>query len=158
MIVYTPPTPFNKMSYPLAPSVFLGGSIEMGTAEQWQEKVISDLQKEPEEGVIFNPRRTDWDSNWEQSIGNAKFKEQVDWELSAMEEADILAFYFDPATKSPITLFELGLAAGSGRTTIVYCPEGYWRKGNVDIYCKRAQLEQVTTYDEFVYEIKRWLW
>jgi len=44
--------------------------------------------------------------------------------------------YFDPATHAPITLCELGLLARSGRL-LVACPDGYFRKGNVEVVCAR---------------------
>jgi hypothetical protein len=43
---------------------------------------------------------------------------------------------FLPDTKSPISLLELGLYASSGKM-LVCCPEGFWRKGNVDIVCEK---------------------
>jgi hypothetical protein len=41
-----------------------------------------------------------------------------------------------------ITLFELGLFARSGKL-VVCCPDGFWRKGNVDVVCKRYGVETV---------------
>ena len=127
--------------------VFLAGSIEMGAAEKWQEKVVAALTGY--NVTVLNPRRADWDSSWVQSIDNAQFKEQVDWELTAMQLADVIAMYFDPNTKSPITLLELGLHARNGKL-IVCCPEGYWRKGNVDVVCNRYYVPQVTTIDDLI--------
>lgn len=110
--------------------VFLAGSIEMGCAEPWQAEIADDLE---DTGALFlNPRRLDWDSSWEQTIDNDNFREQVEWELNGMEQADVIALYFDPETKAPISLLELGLHA-RGNKLIVCCPEGYWRKGNVDV-------------------------
>lgn len=63
--------------------VFLAGSIEMGAAENWQDKLTELLSDA--DGYILNPRRDDWDSSWEQAIGNAQFYNQVQWELKAME-------------------------------------------------------------------------
>ena len=136
-------------------SIFLGGSIEMGIAEDWQAKLTAALTDY--NVALFNPRRNDWDSTWVQSIDNPQFNEQVNWELSAIEEADFVVFYFDPATKSPITLMELGLCAGAGRglSIIVCCPDGYWRKGNVEIVCKRYGMDFVNTFDELVNQLKR---
>ena len=128
-------------------SIFLSGSIEMGVAENWQQKVERLL--ETELITILNPRRDDWDSTWVQSIDNAQFREQVEWELSAMELADIIVVYFDAATKAPITLLELGLFARSGKM-IVCCPEGFWRKGNVDIVCAKYGVMQVPTIGDLV--------
>ena len=127
--------------------LFLAGSIEMGAAEKWQEKVTAAL--DPYNVTVLNPRRDDWDSSWTQSIDNAQFKEQVDWELTAMQIADVIAMYFDPSTKSPITLLELGLYARSGKL-VVCCPDGYWRKGNVDVVCTRYYAQQVKTLDELI--------
>jgi len=131
--------------------IFLAGSIEMGTANDWQEEFASTL--EGERVVILNPRRDDWDSSWEQSIDNPKFREQVEWELTAMQRANVIVMHFEPNTKSPITLLELGLFANSGKL-IVHCPEGYWRKGNVDIVCNRFRISQV----ENLSDIKGMLW
>ena len=127
--------------------VFLAGSIEMGAAEKWQEKVTAALKDY--NVTVLNPRRDDWDSTWVQSIENKQFKEQVDWELSAMAVADVIAMYFDPATKSPITLLELGLYARTGKL-IVCCPGGYWRKGNVDVVCANYFVKQVSTLDGLI--------
>jgi len=120
--------------------IFLAGSIEMGIAELWQDKVIRLLTHTG--WTILNPRRDEWDSTWQQEISNPQFYEQVNWELQGIEEAEKVIMYFDPATKSPITLLELGLIAGSSpEKLIVVCPKGFWRKGNVDIICERFQLQ-----------------
>ena len=126
--------------------IFLAGSIEMGTAEKWQDKIASALKKY--DITLLNPRRDDWDSSWKQDISNNKFREQVEWELKAQEQSDLILMYFDPNTKSPITLLELGLF--SEQPLIVCCPEGFWRKGNVDIVCKRYDIKTVKNLDELI--------
>lgn len=135
--------PPQKIEYK-GKAIFLAGSIEMGVAENWQTKVEKSLAGR--DITILNPRRDSWDSSWVQSIDNPRFKEQVEWELSAQEKADYIFMYFDPATKSPISLMELGLFAKSGKL-IVYCPEGYWRKGNVDIVCERYGVKRVDDFN-----------
>ncbi len=134
MIVTQPP---ERIDHFEAPSVFLAGSIEMGAAEDWQVRVTEALKEWGKPVHIMNPRRDDWDSSWEQSIDNLQFKEQVDWELDYLDTTHVIFLYFDPNTKSPISLLELGLHINSGRL-IVCCPPGFWRKGNVDIVCTRA--------------------
>jgi len=127
--------------------IFLGGSIEMGKAIDWQRDLIERLK---DEFIIFlNPRRSDWDSSWTQEITNPQFKEQVDWELNGLETADIIVMVFDPNTMSPISLLELGLYASS-KKMVVICPEGFWRKGNVDIVCEKYNIKQVKDIDELV--------
>ena len=144
--------PDSNQSYDLEPTVFLAGSIEMGAAEDWQKKVEKALARLPV--VIFNPRRDDWDSSWEQSITNPEFNHQVNWEMDHLEDADFVFFYFAPDTKSPISLLELGLQSGSGyRRLVICCPDGFWRKGNVDIVCKREGWEVFTDLDEAIDEL-----
>ena len=131
-------------------SVFLAGSIEMGKAENWQEKVERLLKDS--DWTVLNPRRDDWDSSWKQGIEHIQFRQQVEWELLAQEKATAILMYFDITTKSPISLLELGLFASSGKM-IVVCPEGFYRKGNVDITCKRYGVKQVDTIEEAVKEV-----
>ena len=131
---------FNK------PSIFLAGSIEMGNAENWQEELTKYFERDFN---IFNPRRDNWDNSLEQSINNPQFYEQVTWELNALDKSDLIIMYFDPNTKSPISLLELGLYATSKKLHVI-CPEGFWRKGNVDIICKKYDIPLYETINEFI--------
>ena len=133
------------------PSIFLAGSIEMNAAENWQEKVEKELSDFPIE--IYNPRRDDWDSSWTQDISDPTFYEQVTWELDHLEGARLILLYLDPNTKSPISLLELGLFSSSERL-VVCCPDGFWRKGNVQIVCERYDIPLFDTYDEWIEEVK----
>ena len=137
-------------------TIFLAGSIEMGKAEDWQTKVTKLLTEKFSNIYIVNPRRDDWDSSWEQKIENPQFNEQVTWELSNIENSDIVMYYFDKETQSPITLAELGLAAGKfPEKAIVICPEGFFRKGNVDIICDRYNIDQVDKIEELPDTLKK---
>lgn len=84
----------------------------------------------------------------------------ITWELDALDLADFIIMYFDPATKSPISLLELGLYSSTGKL-VVCCPDGFWRKGNVDIVCKRLgimqrnNLKEVAKLVKFAAQIKR---
>jgi hypothetical protein len=132
MIALKPPTPFDEAAG--RPKVFLAGSIEMGAADDWQASLtaaLGDLDV-----AVLNPRRDDWDNSWRQSIDDARFRGQVEWELEGLERADLVAMWFAPDTRAPITLLELGLTARSGKL-VVGCPEGYWRRGNVEVVCAR---------------------
>jgi hypothetical protein len=133
--------------------IFLAGSIEMGAAEDWQAQ-ISNAFSELSNVVLLNPRREHWDPTWEQSLYEPRFVDQVEWELEMMDRADLIAMYFQPSTKSPITLLEFGLYARSGKL-IVCCPEGFWRKGNVDIVCRRYGIMQAYDLQGLVQTIHR---
>ena len=133
--------------------LFLAGSIEQGKAEEWQERAARELKDSV--WTILNPRRDDWDSSWIQSIDNEKFAEQVLWELEGLERSQGILIYFDPNTKSPITLLELGLVSTllslkRLKEIVVVCPEGFWRKGNVDIVCKRYRLKQLNSLTDAI--------
>jgi hypothetical protein len=138
--------------------IFLAGSIEEGKAENWQDRFCKFLNHENID--VYNPRRDSWDNTWEQSYSNPEFYQQVNWELSGIEKADMVIFYFDPSTKSPITLLELGLCVGMTLSTIkkdiiVICPDGYFRKGNVEIFCDRYSIELYNNIEEFMVEFRK---
>ena len=134
-----------------ARSVFLAGSIEMGTATDWQAEVSQAL--ESEDITILNPRRDHWDASLPQTIENETFRQQVEWELEAQERAAMIAMYFAPDTKAPITLLELGLFARSGKLCVC-CPDGYWRKGNVEVVCKQYGIPMAETLEALIGEIR----
>lgn len=117
------------------PSVFLAGSIEMGVAKDWQKEISEGLHsmchREP---LVLNPRRDHWDPKWEQDYSNQHFREQVQWELSALDRADWVFVHLQHDTLSPITLMEIGLHARRGKM-FVSCPAGFWRRGNVQTVC-----------------------
>lgn len=131
--------------------VFLAGSIEMGAAENWQEKVAKELEEY--NIVLLNPRRKNWDSSWKQTMDSPKFVEQVNWELDGQERADYILMYFDPNTKAPITLMELGLFH-ENEGLIVCCPDGFWRKGNVEMVCDRHGITLTHTFTDMIEAIK----
>lgn len=130
-------------------TVFLAGSIEMGKAEDWQTKVTADVSACKDLRYLFNPRRVDFYADAVQSITDEYFKGQVEWELNHIDSCDILFMYLDPNTKSPISLMELGYIASS-RKAIVCCPEGFWRKGNVEVMCARENVPLYTNLDEAI--------
>lgn len=134
-------------------TIFMAGSIEMGNARHWQNEMAAFFQ---ELGLtVFNPRRDYWDSTWEQSIENPNFYQQVNWELNAIEAADFVFFYFDPDTKSPVSLLELGMCSQMyDKHVFIVCPEGYWRKGNVEVVADRYKLRLYNSLDEFKQENK----
>jgi hypothetical protein len=47
---------------------------------------------------------------------------------------------------------EFGLFARTGKM-MVCCPEGFWRKGNVDIVCERFNIPQKSNLDEIIKEL-----
>jgi hypothetical protein len=135
--------------------IFLAGTIEMGNSTDWQQKAINAFQSfnQGEEIIIFNPRRSNWDSSWEQSIENKQFSDQVNWELDALEKSDFIIMFFDKNSKSPISILELGLFADS-KKMLVCCEEGFWRKGNIDIVCKRKGIQTFENLEDLITQLK----
>ena len=119
-------------------SVFLAGTIENGNSEDWQKKVeflLSGLDI-----TILNPRRDDWDSSWVQEQKNPQFNYQVNWEMNMLQIADVILMNFCSGSISPISLLELG-TYGDSEKMIVCCPAGYAKKGNVDVWCSRKNVQ-----------------
>ncbi len=70
-----------------------------------------------------------------------------------LEAADIVVMYLAPGTKSPISLLELGLCAHSGKLKVC-CPEGFWRRGNVEIVCMRHRIPLFETLDDLIIDLR----
>lgn len=141
----------NKITKVKRPAIFLAGSIEMGKAEKWQDHVIKEL--EDYKVTIFNPRREGsvWKSGL--SLKDKKFVEQVSWELKALEKSDYIILYFDPKSKSPISLLELGLFARSHK---IYCccPKEFWRDGNVEFICLKFKIPLYSNLEDLMKKFK----
>ena len=148
MIVIKPNSENQKK---LGKSIFIAGSIEMGLAEDWQKKT-SDIFKDYNL-TFLNPRRDNWDSTLTQEMMNKEFSYQVNWEMDNLDECDIIFMNILPDTKSPITLLELGLHADS-KKIIVCCPNGFWRKGNVEIVCSRFNIPLYNNFEEAIEKLK----
>ncbi len=132
------------------PRIFLAGSIDMGKASDWQQQVIAALGSS--DVVILNPRRADWNRAWKAELSDPHFAEQVNWELSALDQADVIVMYLAPGSQSPVSLLELGLHARAGKL-IVLCPDGFWRKGNVDATAERYSIERATSMDDLIQRV-----
>jgi len=159
MVNFKPPYIPQPADINNRPAIFLAGSIENGKAIDWQTELTTFLNGY--DVAIFNPRRDDWDASWQQSLENQQFVQQVQWEINHIQAAGLVVFYIQGGTMSPITLYELGLvskdAAAKNKAVIVYCEEGFWRKGNVDIVCNMFNIPAVKTFDELKDGIVVWL-
>ena len=131
-IVLTPPS-INFETPSGYKKIFLAGSIEMGKAEDWQQKVItavSDFEK-----VIYNPRRENFPIN----DPNAS-EQQIVWEFNHLRDSDIIIFWFSKGSLNPIVLYELGKWGNSTNKPIfVGCDQEYERKLDVEIQTKLAR-------------------
>lgn len=128
------------------PHVFLAGSIEMGKAVDWQSEMTQFFNQIG--WGVFNPRRDDWDSSWKQDFENPQFFQQVSWELDALDKSDHILLYLLPDTLSPISLYEFGRYSNSGKMSVV-CPDGFWRKGNIEIACHKDGIPLYDNLEEF---------
>jgi hypothetical protein len=137
-------------------TIFLGGAIDMGKAEDWQSIVEQALQEY--NILILNPRRNDWDSSWTQHEDDPQFKQQVEWELQAQDDADLRLYVFASneehakLAKAPITFMEYGLYAKE--FCIICCPDGFYRKGNVMITAKKYHTTVLNSLTELITQLR----
>lgn len=146
--VVTPEDPYLPVAGEVR--VFLGGTIDLGNSEDWQSRIINDIRERVSAGTnvaLFNPRRETWYG--EPVTSNPEFVRQVEWEMSNLDAADIIAMVLLGSSKSPVSLMELGLHARTS-SVVVYCEDGFWRRGNVDMVCERYGVRQVATYAELL--------
>lgn len=149
--VFTPDDPYLPVAGEVR--VFLGGTIDLGNSEDWQSRIINDIKSRVSvdtDVAVFNPRRETWYGK--PVTDNHEFVRQVEWEMENLEAADIIVMVLLGSSKSPVSLMELGLHARTS-SVVMYCEDGFWRKGNVDMVCERYGVRQVATYAELLSEV-----
>lgn len=124
-------------------SVFTAGSIEMGNAVQWQNHMAISLSHLPI--TVCNPRRGHWNPDITPLARDEDFRTQVEWELDALEQADVICFFFDVTTKSTVS------------QVVVCCGDEYWKGGNVELTCRRYDIPFVKSFAELVPAVEKML-
>jgi len=137
--IIKPPDQLN-LKYDI--SIFLAGTIDLGNSDDWQTKLSNEFDMY--DVNLFNPRRVVYEE--------VDIKEQINWELDAMEIADIIVVHLESGSKSPVTMLEIGLHAHDEKL-IVHCPKDFWRYDNIKITCERYNVTFTEDYDEFIYFI-----
>jgi hypothetical protein len=122
-------------------SIFLAGTIDMGDAPEWQRDIVKEWDKF--DVVFFNPRRPDWDSDF----GSKEVLNQVNWELDAMDKANIILVNILEESESPITIAETYRHAGSAKL-FVACPKGFYRYDNIKAVCEHYKSPLYNSWDE----------
>ncbi|RPD64191.1 hypothetical protein L227DRAFT_571762 [Lentinus tigrinus ALCF2SS1-6] len=142
--IYRAPEPIASI---LGRSVFLSGSLEPGGGERWHLEMIRRLNHLPV--TIFDPWRDDWDSSWVERKSDERFATQTRWELANLRRADVVVVYLAPGSEAVVSLLEFGLSAKE-KKVVVCCPDGFYRKGNVEIVCEEQHIPIVHDFDDLV--------
>lgn len=129
--------------------MFLAGTIDMGTAEDWQERAAELFRQKDGSFLLYNPRQAEWHPERE-----GEMDYQVNWELEHLEKADYILMNFLSGSQSPVTLLEMGLHARGGKLLVV-CTPGYFRYDNVRITCQRYSIPLYATLEEAIDTIRR---
>ena len=142
-------TPSDKFSIYLAGSTGLG--LEMGALD-WQLEICKALEES--DVLVLNPRRgDDWGGWIPMSVENEEYRDQVEWEIEAMEFADMIVLNLLPETLSPIPMLELGLYVKSQKLAVC-CPKSYIRRAYVEILCSHYHIAMSSTFENLLYFIK----
>jgi hypothetical protein len=150
-VVQAPSRPSDDMAP--RPSVFLGGTTSATPSGDWRRRLAACLASHPV--LLLDPRRADWDAGWREDLSDARWAEQVAWELDMQERADVLVFLLHPVSDAPVSLLELGLCANDPARRVVVCAlDGYPRSGNVEAVCRRYGRELVRTEEALGESVK----
>ncbi|KAH6953758.1 hypothetical protein BKA56DRAFT_638360 [Ilyonectria sp. MPI-CAGE-AT-0026] len=126
-------------------SIFLAGTTSATGEPDWRRRLIYSLGSHAV--TILNPSRNDWDRTWTEDFSDARWVDQVQWELDMLEAADIIVILFHGVTLAPISLAELGMSAKSGRA-IACALDGYKKKGYVEAMCRKYECTFVRSEEE----------
>lgn len=132
-VVYSPTWIWGDEK-PLQRTIFFAGSIG-GIKHDWRKELLDELDEiKCHPFICLNPHRPTWDDSWKQSADDPQFSAHVHWEQNNLERCDLAIFYFYPGTLAPVTMMEFGQYH---HKALVCCPDGFYRKGNIDINCQR---------------------
>lgn len=137
-------------------SIFLGGTIELGKARDWQSELIQwfNTRDCADHILLINPRRAEWNADW--PINDPEFpqlKEQINWELAHQDEADLVVYFLADKTMSPITLLEIGTF--SDKKPIICAEPDYLRRANVRLTSEYAGWDYCEDWNEWLDRIER---
>ncbi|AUC15154.1 hypothetical protein BTO06_08385 [Tenacibaculum sp. SZ-18] len=118
---------------------FLAGSIDFKESTSWRDLVVSGSSKNT---IFFDPTREDHDV-----LGNQEMVCHIQWELEALELADMIILNFLPDAKSPISLVELGLYRKSNKL-IVRCPKEFFQYRYVSTICDKYNTPIYHNFEE----------
>ena len=154
MITVTAPDSLQNEPFKFRIKVFLAGGIS--GCPDWQSMLIEMLDDLSDTVVLYNPRRANV------TLGNTDIgKEQIQWEKYAMDECDLISFWFAEETTQPIVFFELGARIGylNNPDYVVCAHHKYLRRFDVveqlshyrpDVYVGR-------TLEELAGSIRQWV-
>jgi Nucleoside 2-deoxyribosyltransferase like len=132
------------------PLVFLAGGI--GNCPDWQTEAAANLADT--DAILLNPRRKQFRTPW----NRADSQEQITWEYEALQDADIILFWFTGGPSAqPIALFELGTHATRATKPIVVGRDpDYLRADDIDIQLGlyAPELKICTSLDEVCDEVR----
>lgn len=131
-------------------SVFLAGSIAMGSAPNWQEKITPMLSHLPI--AIYNPRRGG-EFKWDEKDTDI-INQQIEWEHKHLDASSIIAMFLSEKSPAPISLLELGLFART-RKLIVCCEKDFYRLGLVKRVCEDHQIMLVHEVEDLAKEVEK---
>ncbi|KAG9242628.1 hypothetical protein BJ878DRAFT_159774 [Calycina marina] len=140
-------------------SIFLAGTVDYAAVDSglptWRETITTSLSHLPI--TVYNPHRRVWD--FKEDINDPRFVEQTTWEMDMMDRATVvILFIHDREEKAPVSLLELGLGARKGKgNMVVRCPEGFWRRGNVQVVCQRFGIPMVESVEQVTKIVEKML-
>jgi len=124
--------------------------------------LVGNLGKDPEVRTLQSGTKVvsfsvatseNWNDKVEQVASNPEFREQVEWELDAQDNADMVIFVFTKDSKAPITFLEFGLFAPH-KDAVVCAEEGFYRQGNLDIVAERHKVPMYHNLDEMIADLQ----
>ena len=112
-------------------SIFLAGGIS--GQPHWQKDIAEKLLKRSNL-IVLNPRREEFPID-----DPSETRRQIAWEFEHLKKADVILFWFPPATLCPIALFELGRWLKSDKVLFIGMDPAYRRRRDIEIQVELAR-------------------
>ena len=114
-------------------TIYLGGTIH--SKNNWQKDVVNHFRDQGYD--VYNPVK-----RWGKDIVQAELDKFIEWQLDALEKADIIVLNIDEHSRSFTRLFEFGLYANlPSKKMTVYCSPKSPIFTHVRVTCKKYNVE-----------------
>ncbi|ODA76864.1 hypothetical protein RJ55_07380 [Drechmeria coniospora] len=130
---------------PARPIWFLAGTTAKTNDGDWRERSVELLKGYDLD--LYNPTRNDWGPDWKNSLSDANFRTQVNWEHRNMERAETIVVFLHRQTRAEISLMELGLhTKDASKTILVYADPEYALRGNVEALAENYKKHNIRLF------------
>ena len=133
-------------------SIFLGGS--MTETNDWREHFIEGFKSY--DVSFLSPYRKNQPNITDENLdlNDPAIIEHIKWVNNAIDDAWMVFLYFDPSTKSPLSLLDFADLC-KNKKAIVCCPKDFWKSTIIKTVCIEFNVQFFEDLENYIEYLKK---